>query len=231
MQLFCFPFAGGGAYSYRRLYPHWASFITPHTLELPGRGGRGREPLLLEISGLVEDSLARVVPQLSSAPYAFFGHSMGALLAFLLTHKILALGLAPPCQLFLSGRTAPGVPDRVPSRHLLPRQEFLAMLDQFAGSPQEVLANQELMEYFEPVLRADFQASGSYRHHNLPPLPVPITLLYGENEGYSREQFMEWQKETSHHLAAHCYPGGHFFIFEQSAEIGELISVTLAKRM
>jgi surfactin synthase thioesterase subunit len=227
MLLFCLPFAGGSSFSYRGLYGHLESFVTPRFLEIPGHGSRASEPLLRDITAMVDDCFDTVRRLGPDRPYALYGHSMGAVIGFLLTRRIVVHGLPPPEHLFFSGRQGPAVADKAPGRHLLPRPQFLSMLEEFEGSPKEVLANRELMEYFEPILRADFQACESYRYESLPPLPVPITVMYGQQEKNSREEFLTWQKETSCELDHYSFPGGHFFIFDHFAEIGRIVSATL----
>lgn len=227
MKLFCLPFAGGSSISYRAMYNHLDKSIQPLFLEIPGHGSRAREPLLAEMTDIVDTCFASFCREKRDEPYAIYGHSMGAVIGYLLTRRILEHRFSPPEHLFFSGRQGPAVPDTTIGRHLLPKDQFFAMLKEFNGSPKEVLQNTELMEYFEPILRADFQACESFCYRELPPLPVPITIMYGEQEPYRHEAYAGWQRETSHDLQIHSFPGGHFFIFEHFARIAEIISHNL----
>jgi surfactin synthase thioesterase subunit len=227
MKLFCLPFAGGSSISYRGMYSYLDACIQPHFLEIPGHGSRAREPLQRDMTTLVDTCFETFCREHRDESYAVYGHSMGAVIGYLLTRKIIDHGFSPPEHLFFSGRQGPAVPDTTPGRHLLPGDEFFAMLEEFDGSPKEVLQNRELMEYFEPILRADFQACESFRYVELQPLPVPITVMYGEQEPYSSDEFLGWQRETIHELRMHSFPGGHFFIFAHWPRIGKMISATL----
>lgn len=227
MNLYCLPFAGGSSISYRAMYSHLDAYISPRFLEIPGHGSRAREPLLKEITSIVDDCFETIRRENLEEPYAFYGHSMGAVIGYLLTRKIFDHALPLPEHQFYSGRQAPAVPDKTTGRHLLPRDQFFSMLEDFEGSPKEVLINEELMEYFEPILRADFQACESFQYQPLSPLPVGISVMYGEREANSYDEFFAWQRETRHKLKIYAFAGGHFFIFDHYARIGEIISSTL----
>ena len=108
IRLFCVPYAGGNSYSYRDWQKHTAEFVDVVPIELPGRGRRSSEALLVGMDALVEDVFAQIRP-LMPEPYAIFGHSMGACLGYLLTRRILDAGLCPPVHLFCSGRDAPSL--------------------------------------------------------------------------------------------------------------------------
>jgi surfactin synthase thioesterase subunit len=225
MDLFCFPFAGGNSYSYRGLGDSFAS-VTVSTLELPGRGRRYAEPLLDRIDPMVEDLFRQLQPRLRQ-PYAFFGHSLGAHLAYLLAGRLSRAGLAPPRFLFVSGRKAPAVvqEDR---RYLLPKDQFFAMLSEMGGCPPEILADAELMDLYEPILRADFSALASSRYEPSPPLAIPILVMIGADDDIAEEDALRWRQETTRDVRLVRFPGGHFFIFQQWREIRRLIADCLA---
>jgi surfactin synthase thioesterase subunit len=173
-NLFCFPFAGGGTLSYRGLEATIGS-VSVSTFELPGRGRRFGEPLLVNIELMVEDLFCQIQSQLQ-APYAFYGHSMGGLLAYLLARRLTDKALPPPQMLFVSGCKGP-VAISLERRHLLAQREFRAMLKKLGGCPDEILADAELMDLYEPVLRADFAAIASYRYEETPPFDLPIIVM------------------------------------------------------
>jgi len=225
--LYCLPFAGGNALSYRALPTYIADNIDLRMLELPGRNKKIREPLATNIDDLVDVLFQEIKAELTST-YALFGHSMGALLVYLLTQRIEAEGLLPPLHLFCSGRRAPSVStDKIP-RHLLPKQEFLAHLDKLGGIPDEVRRHEELMDFFEPIIRADLQANDTYQYLKVPPLNQPMTVLYGlQDEETPPHHILPWQQETRLPVAIKPYPGGHFFIFDHLPQLGQLFSDTL----
>jgi len=225
MHLFCFPFAGGNSYSYKAIEAALPVGIRLVPFELPGRGTRSRELPKNTLMELVEDAFANLKGRLQG-PYAFFGHSMGASLAHELARRIVRAGLTPPLYLFVSGRQAPSVPEKR-RRWDLPKEQFLDMLRRLGGCPPEILQSEEFMEFFEPILRADFEAVETHVSKPGSPLDVPIAVLIGDQDEVTREEAQQWQHETTREIAVSQFRGGHFFIFEHQREIADLITVNL----
>jgi len=225
MNLYCFPFAGGNAYSYRGLGESLGRVVVT-TFELPGRGRRFREPSLHDLDAMVEDLYRQVRPGLRR-PYAFYGHSLGASLAYLLTRRTIAEGDLPPRYLFVSGQKGPAV-GKDETRHLLPKEAFRDMLIDLGGCPPEILAEPELFDLFEPVLRADIAALATRRYEAADPLDVPIQVMTGRGDDVSEQDAMQWQRETTREIRLAQFPGGHFFIHQHWSEIRRLMSWCLA---
>lgn len=207
------PFAGGHSYSYRPLVaaaPPGLKLICP---ELPGRGRRMPTPLLTDLEVMVQDLLETLEPP-EAGPWLLFGHSMGALLALLLARRLRALGRGLPAGLVVSGLEGPSVLERHQRRHLLPLPQFRREVREMGGSPPEILDNPEFFAFFEPILRADFQAVETYVHQPEPSLDLDITVLRGSNDTVSLAQAQAWQRESRRPIALHSLPGGHFFIFD-----------------
>jgi surfactin synthase thioesterase subunit len=223
MNLFCLPFAGGSSYHYREFQKFTASFIHIIPIELPGRGRRFSEPLLTDIHEMVEDVLIQIRPELDK-PYAIYGHSLGAKLGYLLTKRIINGNLPEPLHLFLSGCEGPSIEPKERNRHLLPRKEFMEMLNRFEGTPVEVLENRELMDFFEPVIRADFQAVDTYVYNQSKPFDIPVTVMIGKNERFTPEGVMKWQDITTRKISVKEFPGGHFFLFNHLPKLGKIFS-------
>lgn len=228
VRLFCFPFSGGSAISYRELGAAIGT-IDVTTLELPGRGRRFSEPPLYTVEGMVDDLLEQIGPVLRD-PYALFGHSMGAILAYLVAKRLIARGLPQPLALFASGCRAPAA---ICSEgwHLLPRPAFRAVLADLGGCPPAILVDPELMALYEPVLRADFRAIADYRYASTLPFEFPITVLLGDGDNVSDDEAGQWQRETTHPLVLRKFVGNHFFIFRHWPNIRQLISNAVAKRL
>lgn len=227
VNLFCLPYAGGHAAVFTELGRHLRGACL-RGMDLPGHGRRVAERPLASLEAMADDALARIGPELD-APFAFYGHSLGATLACLLTRR-LCRAARPPLALFVSGRQAPCVPDS-PMRHRLPGPEFLRAIASLGGCPPEVLRNRELMDFFEPVLRADFQAAETWPYAEAPPFPVPITVLRGADDGVDEPSTRLWQRETTCPLELITMTGGHFFIVNHWPEIGEIVSSRIASRL
>ena len=226
INLICLPFAGASIYSYRNITKHIADFINIIPVELPGRGQRISEPLLSDIHKIVDDAFLQIKMHIN-IPYAIYGHSMGTLMGFLLAKRILNENLPQPLHLFFSGRGGPSVQDKDKDIHALPKKEFIKKLQEYEGSPQEILNDESIMEFFEPVLRADFKAISTYTYKKSTPFDIPITVMIGKTENTTYEEAIKWQDETSKDISLRQLPGGHFFIYQHSQEIGKIFSSTL----
>ena len=230
INLFCLPFAGGSQYSYSSYVGLAPSHINVIPIEIPGRGSRLRENLLTNIHDMVDDVYYQIRGKLE-APYAIYGHSMGSLLGYLLTKKIIANRLNQPVRLFFTGCVGPSVENRERDRHLMPKEEFITKISDLGGSPDEILRDPELMEFFEPILRADFQAVETYEYEEGSPFDIPIDVVIGIDERATYREAQEWQKETTGPVRIRQLPGRHFFIFEYTQEIMNAIVHTLHAKM
>jgi len=228
ITLYCLPFAGGNAFVYRDLQQYLPSFIVLEALELPGRGKKINQPLITQIDCLVDGVFMEIADDLNKQPFAIFGHSLGALLGYLLTQRINQAGSVLPLNLFCSGRQAPSIRQRTRLKHRLPKRQFREYLNHLGGIPKEVWEHEELLEFFEPIIRADFQAIETYEYSSMLPVDIPITILYGQNDPeMSYQDLMPWQQETKRPLTIEVFTGGHFFIYDHLAKIARLLSTTL----
>ncbi|MER7986297.1 ACP S-malonyltransferase [Streptomyces noursei] len=225
-RLFCVAYAGGDERAYAGLAEHCPD-VDVVTLERPGRGRRAAEPLLRDPAAIVEDLLGQVRDRLD-APYALYGHSLGARLAYLLCHRLRAERLPAPVHLFVSGESGPVIPSRERHTWELPTDAFWDHLKQLGGIPAELWEHPELMAFYEPVLRADFAALGAYRHEAAPPLDVPVTAMAGEEEWFTADDLAAWQRESTRPLTTHRFPGDHFFIRAQWPELARIVAAGLA---
>ena len=211
---------------WRKLLPSW---IDVRPVEWPGRGARMDEPLITDPRALASQ-LARELGAQLDAPYALFGHSLGAVIAFELAHSLLDRGAPAPAILFASGAEAPAVRDGSKWRQPLSDEALLRELRNLRGTPEEVLANAELMRSALPVLRADFLMCGAYVYRPRRPLPCPVHVFGGADDETGREALEAWRKETSASFALDILPGHHFFIHTQQAELIDRIGVALARQ-
>jgi medium-chain acyl-[acyl-carrier-protein] hydrolase len=166
---------------------------------------------------LVDRIHAAILPLLDR-PFAFFGHSMGGLVAFELARSLRLTRDPLPSRLFISGTRAPTMPDSDPPLGPLSDSEFLVEIRRrYEAMPKDVLESAELLELLLPGLRADFELLESHRHRIEPPLDVPITALGGlEDHRVGEVALAAWAEQTRGEFEMCLFPGAHFFI--QSGE-------------
>ncbi len=227
LRLFCFPYAGGRAWNFRTWANQLPSIFEVNAIELPGRGWRLAEPLCQRLEPLVEAIASAIFPALDR-PLAFFGHSMGGLIAFELARRLRQNYGLLPAHLIISGRRAPQVPNPHPPIHALPESAFLAEIRRFNGTPAEVLENADLMEILLPILRADFTVVETYRYLAESPLNCPITVLGGLEDPETNEYLLQaWQEQTTEAFSLQMLPGDHFFVHSAQSRLLELLAEAL----
>lgn len=233
LRLFCFPYAGAGSAAFgtwaRQLPPVFECCI----VQFPGRETRLREQPVSDWRVLM-DALAEAIREWADKPFAFFGHSLGATVAFELTRRLRRDGDPLPIHLFVSGRAAPQLAPTRPPVHHLPDAEFRQELRQLQGTSEEVLQNEELMSLVMPFIRADFTLAECYPYHEEAPLALPLSAFGGSEDYYASEEAIKaWGQHTSATFEWRMYPGGHFFLHEHQSElltaIGYDLRATLAR--
>jgi medium-chain acyl-[acyl-carrier-protein] hydrolase len=212
LRLYCLPYAGGSA----RVFQSWRNILPPDIslvgVEYPGRGGRISELAIDRIdilAGQLVDALAEAPP----GPYALFGHSMGALAAFEMSHQLASRRAPAPILLAVSGHGAASLPSSDNPVHASPDDAFLARLRELNATPPEVLEMPDLLELMLPILRADFCAAETYVPVQRPKLGIPI-IAYGglRDPDVHRDQLLAWQNETTARCTVRMFPGDHFFL-------------------
>jgi medium-chain acyl-[acyl-carrier-protein] hydrolase len=227
LRLFCFPHAGVGATAFRP----WAAEL-PADVELiavqpPGRETRLREPPFEVLDELLAELRRQIEPWLDRE-FAFFGHSMGACVAYEITRSLRDDRGPLPTHLFVSGRRAPGAPVVEPPLHPLTDDEFVAEIRRrYDGIPDEVMRHPELLALLLPCLRADIAALERHPHRPGPPLPAPILAFGGAQDPcVSATELGAWRAETAAGFSLRLFPGGHFYL--QTARRALLESLTAA---
>jgi medium-chain acyl-[acyl-carrier-protein] hydrolase len=216
LRLFCFSYAGGGAVVYRPWALAMPAEIEVAAALLPGRESRLREPPVRSMSDLMSALVPAIEPQLDR-PFAFFGHSMGAVVAHELARVLQQRGGPVPQRLLLSGRRAPHLPERDPPMHHLGDDAFVAEIQRrYNGIPAEVLQYPELLELLLPSLRADMSVIETHRLQAAGQAPVPfsgpISVFGGRDDPRATPGELEvWQAHTSEPLVMRQFAGGHFY--------------------
>jgi medium-chain acyl-[acyl-carrier-protein] hydrolase len=163
-------------------------------------------------------------------PFALYGHSMGALIAYELARRLREAGRAEPVHLFVSGCRAPQLADTRDVTYDLPDPEFIEELRRLKGTPSEVLEHEELLRLVLPLLRADFAVAQTYRYSEGPPLGCPLTAVGGlQDEEVTREQLTPWREMTTGAFSLHMLPGDHFFLHTSQDVLLEIITRQLAR--
>src|SRR5712691_623251 len=212
LRLFCFPYAGGTASVFRAWSEHLPPEIEVCPIQLPGRESRLGEVPFSRLPPIVEALAPALRPYLDK-PFAFFGHSMGALIGFELARHLRREGQSDPIHLFVSGHRAPQLPDPNPPIHQLPEPAFIQELRRLKGTSEAVLADPDLMELVMPMLRADFAVSETYLYTPEQPLACPITAFGGlQDKEVSRGEMDAWRVQTQQSFLLCMLPGDHFFL-------------------
>lgn len=213
-QLYCFPYAGGSASSFANWQKHLGALADVYGVQLPGRGTRFSEPPLVSMDHVVTP-LAECIAQDVRGPFFFFGHSLGALVAFEVSRKLQAWGL-PPEKLFVSGCNSPPLFNLDRGTMALDDHSLTIWLRKNNGTPTDVLENREFMELLIPLIRADLHMARSYTYRPGPALQCPIIVLNGTGDfQVSPDKTNRWAEETASPCRTHSFEGDHFFINTQ----------------
>lgn len=211
IRLFCFPYAGGGASVFRQWQSNFPDWIEICPVQLPGRENRISEPLITNLDKLADVASAELAPYFD-LPFAFYGHSIGARIAFEVTRNLRRKSGIRPCCLIVSGSRAPHIPEPNPLHHL-PDNEFINELRRFSGTPEAVLQSKELMEMFLPILRADFSVDETYVYSEDIALDCPVFVFGGTEDVEAKTEELEaWADHTSEEFSLEMIRGDHFFL-------------------
>jgi surfactin synthase thioesterase subunit len=228
MQLFLLHFAGGNRYSYDFLLKEIKSktAIDCHALELPGRGNRHFESVLTDKEDAIQDYISQIQEKRNGEPYILYGHSMGAALGLFVIQKMEKTEDAP--LLFIAtGNPWPGIKrkdyNEKKKRYQLSDLEFKEYLRELGGIPEEILINEELFDFFSPIMRADFQIIEENNTIPTQRIATPIYALMGNKEE-NAEEIRNWEKFTHAKLYTETLEGNHFFIHNHQDKLVEIIS-------
>ncbi|PFZ09674.1 hypothetical protein COL63_21870 [Bacillus pseudomycoides] len=227
-KLFCLPYAGGSAMMYYRWKNQLEKHIEVIPLELPGRGKRTGEPLISNLEEIVDLLFHEIISQLDRSEVAFFGYSMGSLLAFELAYRVETICKQEISHLFLAASRPPHLKRNSPPIHMLPQEEFEENIYKLGGTPRELFENEEVRRYFLPLLRSDFKLVETYNFSKKSEkLSSGMTILMGMDDIHNDKDLNEWSIHTNNSCKVCYFNGGHFFINEQTEEIIKVINNTL----
>jgi surfactin synthase thioesterase subunit len=217
-RLFCFSHAGGGSVMFRA----WRERLSPEVdvcaVVLPGRERRRHEAPLRRMHEAVEP-ICEAIASAADLPFAFFGHSMGAALAYE-TAKRCRGGSVEPQWLFVSGRRAPHLPARRQPFYTLPDAEFLRVITALNGTPAEVLRDPDLLRVFMPCLRADFELIETYQAQPAVSLACPVSSFAGDADPeVNAVELAAWSRVTSGEFRSRMFKGDHFYLLGAHLEL------------
>lgn len=229
LRLFCFPYAGGAASVFYAWPNDMPGDVEVCPIQLPGRQSRLEEPPFTRMEPLVQ-ALALAIQPYLDRPFAFFGHSLGAKICFELARHLRAQGASMPVHLFFSGSIPPQIPNSDSPIHTLPDAEFVETLRRFNGTPEALLQNDELLQFFLPLLRADIALHETYRYVPGEPFDCPVSVFGGlEDDDVSRDDLEAWRVHTRGEFTLRMLPGDHFFLRSARAPLLEAVSGDLGR--
>ena len=227
-RLFCLPFAGGGASTYGAWPGLLGSAIDVIAIQLPGRESRLREPAVSSIDCLARE-IVRAIGDWLDLPYALFGHSMGALVAFEVARGLRRQGLPAPQLMFPSAKRAPQLgPDPEPMGRLSDADLLGRLHGQFGLDLSAEM--RPLIELMLPTIRADICAVDDYSYAPESPFRFPIVALGGDSDASVRqEELSAWGIHTESSFRTRLFPGGHFFVDDCRRQVAMLLQEELSR--
>jgi len=227
LRLFCFHHAGGSALVFRDWHKHVPNTIEICPVELPGRGRRRGESLsgsLLELSA----AAANGIQPLLKIPFAFFGYSMGAAVAFETARRLQTIGTGPRA-LVVAAAGPPHRRQRKTEYWKLPREALIEKLRSLNSTPEQILGNPELIDYFLAIVRADFKVLETSRTESGAKIGCPIVALAGSDDADgSREEMLAWCDMTTGPFSFSTIPGDHSFVLRKAPAVIDHIRARLA---
>lgn len=218
-EVICFPHSGGSASAFRALAAELDGELRVIGVQYPGRQDRYGEPLINELHELAD----RIAGNLSgsSQQRIFFGHSMGAILAYEVAQR---LGSAGPAALVASARPAPSVVD-VTTNYLLNDGDLIEQVVRLGGTASAVFGDAEMREILLPMIRSDYEASETYRPRGGPRLNCPVVAVGGtEDPTTSVDELRAWSGHTTGSFRLELMPGGHFYLQDSWPAIAGLLT-------
>lgn len=231
IKLFCLPYAGGSSDFYRKWTKILDENISLYPLELRGRGGRYKLPFCNSMEEAVDDifEIVRNDAGIGIGRYAIFGHSMGSILAYELSRKLIDSGYGEAVHIFFSGRYPPDIIKDTRMRHLMTDNEIIEEMMAIGGISEKLLKHTGLLKIFIRTLRADFKMVETYRNvHSHEKYHFDISVLRGKEDTiFIGEDIAAWKEYTDKTCMFYEFDGGHFFLHNKMEDIAGIINHTL----
>lgn len=230
LRLYCLPCAGGLASVYFKWETYLSKTVELIPVELAGRGWRWEEPFYQSLSDAVVDVYDFICQSMDERPYAILGHSMGAIMAFELAHRIKRSSMPAPEHLLLAGHKPPHLKCGRKNLHRLCDDDFIKKILALGGTPPEIFMNKELAAIFLPILKSDYKLLETYEYKpHLDRLDCDISVFFGsEDVLFTAEDAAAWQQQyTSGACRAYGFAGGHFFIHIEAKSVAAKVNKIL----
>lgn len=221
-RLVCFPHAGGSASFYFPVAEALSPAVDVLAVQYPGRQDRRREPGIDSVGQLAERAFGALRPW-ADRPLTFFGHSMGALVAFEVARLFERQG-GGPVRLFVSGRRAPSR-HRDEQVHRRDDDGIVAELRALSGTDPRVLGDEEVLRMVLPAIRSDYRAVETYRSAPGASVRCPVTAIIGDDDPRtSVDEATAWRDHTSGSFGLEVLPGGHFYLVDRQADVLRMLT-------
>jgi len=228
VRLVCFPHAGGAATYYHSLSAALCPAVDVVAVQYPGRQDRRGEPLIDDVTVLADKLLSAVSTDWTDSPLAFFGHSMGASIAFEVARRLESRGVRL-AVLFVSGRPAPSMPRRGDQVHLSDDAAVLAEMKRLSGTESELLEDDDFVRMVLPVVRNDYKAIETYRYTPGTNVSCPVLAMIGDDDPKVNQAEAEaWRSHTTGQFDLRVYRGGHFYLNDHREAVNRLLMDRLA---
>ncbi len=219
MKIFAFTFAGGNLFAYDSIKKCLPPDFSMDIIEYPGRGGRAKEPLIDDLEIVADNVFNKLLNKIGEdEDYMLYGHSMGALVAYLVALKIIGSNLKTPLKVVVSGSRPPSALNQKTSYNL-PSNLFWERIYSLGGIPKEYLQEQEYLSFIEPILRSDIKAVELFINENDQKLSMPVEVHYGSLEYERSEDLNAWKEVTTAPVKFRKFVGNHFFIYDHGRAV------------
>ncbi|MFG1883930.1 thioesterase II family protein [Micromonospora sp. NPDC049102] len=223
LRLVCLPYAGAGGSAYRPWAALLGDDVEVWTAQLPGRERRLSDPPLSTMDELAPPLVDAIVARVRK-PFAIFGHSMGGLIGYEVTARLVARGGPLPQRLVVSAARPPRDAAPLGSAHRLDDAALTRWLHDLGGIPDEVLADPGLLALILPTVRADLTVVASYRPATVTPLPLPVDAVAAADDPLvSPDEVAGWAACTTAAFSLTVVPGGHLYLHDTPPPLSRLL--------
>jgi pyochelin biosynthesis protein PchC len=231
LRLVCFPHAGGAASFFRDWSGSLPSDVELWAIQYPGRENRIKEPLITDMHTLA----ARVTDELSpllDLPTVFFGHSMGAAVAYEVVRRLTSSGEHHAVRhLLVSGCAAPHRARAFAGQegaHLLDDNQLVAMLKRLGAGRIELLDDLDMRSVLLPAIRNDYGLIQAYAGRLEPELRTDVTAFAGQqDDAVHSDDLHAWAEVTQGRFLLRSFPGGHFYLAHHTDEVLRFVNDAL----